>query len=119
MLAGDCNVPATVSDARLASSLYSARAGLRCVETETWWQTVFCLFVYNETLQRADIDTGPLQNTEYICVFRLPEVMSAAPHLCENIFLGKLTFSILCSIALTIEPSMSCNNVYIDIYSTL
>ena len=86
MLAGDCNVPGTVSDARLASSLYSARAGLRCVET------VFCLFVYNETLQRADIDTGPLQNTEYICVFRLPEVMSAAPHLCENIFLGKLTF---------------------------
>ena len=90
MTAMHCNVPAPVSDARLASSLYSARAGLRCVET--WWQTVFCLFVYNETLQRADIDTGPLQNTEYICVLRLPEVMSAAPHFCENIFLGKLTF---------------------------
>ena len=73
MVAGDCNVPAPVSDARLASSLYSARAGLRCVET--WWQTVFCLFVYNETLQRADIDTGPLQNTEYIWVLRLPALL--------------------------------------------
>ena len=86
MLASDCSVPLCLTPVyRLVSTQHGR-------DYDVWKQKVagkqFSVSLYtidNETLQRADIDTGLPQNTEYIRVLRLPEGRQGS-HVCSSSF---------------------------------
>ena len=89
MLASDCSVPLCLTPVyRLVSTQHGR-------DYDVWKQKVagkqFSVSLYtidNETLQRADIDTGLPQNTEYIRVRRLPEGRQGSHvHVCRSSFL--------------------------------